>query len=213
MTEREYIKHTFDFHEVRVDEGEPGTFTGYASVFDKLIPVFNEKVDKGAFTRTLSKSGGKVPILWNHDSDKQIGWGISAEEDNRGLKVTARIAINTTHGRDVHELMKLGVETGSKLGLSIGFRPIEQEMKQEGKNMVRHLKEVQLIEYSPTAFPAQPLAKIKSVRNDADDNPDDEESASLLLAELDSDSLIDSVDLHSIRIKLDNLNYKIGGRT
>ena len=51
-----------------MDEGdaEPGTFTGYASVFD-VVDSYGDAVQKGAFKKTLREKK-KFPLLWSHDS-------------------------------------------------------------------------------------------------------------------------------------------------
>lgn len=188
--EKRYINTKFEVREL----DESGTFTGYASTFGNKFTIWqglNETVRNGAFAKTLQENGGQVPILHNHDGYEQIGWGISASEDSKGLLVEARLDItDNPRARSQWALMHMAKELKqAKMGLSIGFYVSDEEIKKKKDEPdLRILKEIQLIEYSVTPFPANPKAGVTSVRNIRDligslDELSSEERA-LLLAKL-----------------------------
>jgi|GEM_PF-4728974 len=151
-------------------EGSEGRFSGYAAIFDELIPSYNEIVDKGAFTQTLRHNRGQVPVLWMHgswiDPPMPIGLGQRAEEDDYGLFVEAKLDLqNNQAAREAWGFMRLANEVNRKIGLSIGFNPI-QLLVTDGDEP-SHVKELRLWEYSPTPpdWQAAPNAGIDEMRS------------------------------------------------
>ena len=188
--EKRYMNTQFEIREL----DESGTFTGYASTFGNKFPIWNgafETVRKGAFAKTLQENGGQVPIFHNHDTYEQIGWGIDGKEDKKGLLTESRLDIvDNPRARSQWALMHMAAKLPkAMMGLSIGFIVIDEEVqKKKGEPDLRILKEIQLIEYSVTPFPANPKAGVTGVRNMRDligslDELSSEERA-LLLAEL-----------------------------
>ena len=143
---------------------DDGTFTGYASVTGNLDSD-NEVIDKGAFKRTLDHNKGVVPILWNHDREKPVGWNLAAQEDGFGLSVKGRLMTDTELGRYAQSFLKSGLAAGAKPGLSIGFVvPKDGSYYKEG---VRHFKEVALKEYSIATFQSNLEATVTTAKSDA----------------------------------------------
>ena len=60
---------------------------GYAAIFDHPDRG-GDIVRKGAFARA-AKAG--LPLLWQHDRARRIGFVERVEEDDRGLRVIAQI--------------------------------------------------------------------------------------------------------------------------
>lgn len=164
MIRRHAFKAQFEEIELRDDEnGDENIkkFEGYASVFGEKIPSYREIVDKGAFKRTLKRNGGRVPIFYSHgwiDGQPPVGVGVDAMEDEKGLRVSGTLWVDTQLGHHTYIAMKRkGVR-----GLSIGFRPVKDEIDDDGW---RHITEAELKEYSPTPFPANEKAKADRVRS------------------------------------------------
>lgn len=90
-----------------------GEFIAYASVFGNR-DSYDDVVQKGAFTGTLAewaKGDNPIPLLWGHnmsDPDYNIGHLLSAEEDERGLKVHGVIDMQSPKGPQVYRLLKSG---------------------------------------------------------------------------------------------------------
>jgi len=143
-------------------ESDPkeGTFKGLASVFGSMVDSWMPTViEPGAFTKTLQENLSRVKILWQHNLDEPIGLPLTLKESSKGLEVEGRIS-QTTRGRDALQLMKDKVVDE----LSIGFDPIKYEMEEiDGKETIRHIKEVRLWEISLVTFAADPKAKVRSV--------------------------------------------------
>jgi hypothetical protein len=150
--------------EFKEEEGEgKGTFVGYGSIFEQT-DLQNEVVEPGAFTRSLKKNNNTVPLLWQHDRNEPIGT-ITAEEDDRGLKVKGALALGVSRGKDAYELIKSKVLSG----LSVGFRIIKDEL--ERNTGVRRLKELDLWEVSLVTFPANLKARVVGVKADPEPRP------------------------------------------
>jgi HK97 family phage prohead protease len=147
------IRTTNTDFELRAEGGDGMTFTGYASVFNSSsedLGGFREFVAPGAFKRSL-QARNEIKLLWNHDTNEPLasvrGGSLKLEEDNYGLKVTAKLP-NTTRGRDVAELLRSKVIDS----MSFGFNVIKDSWSNNGS--VRTLESVRLSEVSVVTFPA-----------------------------------------------------------
>ena len=116
-------------------------FAGYAAIFGR-IDRGGDIIRRGAFARSLKRSGGKLPLLWQHQPDKVIGHITYSSEDARGLRVIGEI----TNEQFV------ALETK---GLSFGYRV----RRSEGQSP-RELAEVELVEVSLVKVPMMPLARV-----------------------------------------------------
>jgi uncharacterized protein len=114
---------------------------GYAAIFD-APDKGGDIVRKGAFARA-AKAG--LPLLWQHDQRRRIGYVESLSEDARGLRVIAQLDDDSAV-----------VQAGS--GLSFGYR-VRAMQQQE----YRELTDLDLIEVSIVATPMQPLARVLAV--------------------------------------------------
>src|SRR2546428_13225126 len=105
--------------ELKTEGDTAGTFSGYASTFGK-VDLQNEIVEAGAFARSLTKSGGVYPLLWQHDRAEPIG-SVTAEERSRGLYIKGKLALGVAKAADAYELLREKIITG----LSIGFQVVQ----------------------------------------------------------------------------------------
>lgn len=138
---------------------EEGEFEGYAAVFNN-VDLGGDKILPGAFARTLKKTGGVVPIMADHITRDQIGWGIEAMEDKRGLKVHGKLNLSIQRAAEKYALAKQAAEVSAKMGLSIGYESVKREYDGD----VRVLKEVVLHEYSIVTFPMNERATMTAVK-------------------------------------------------
>lgn len=139
-------------------EGEAGEFSGFAATFGNADRV-GDVIDRGAFTKTLAAhmaAGTKLALLWSHDPAAPVGVIDDVREDAAGLFVKGRLALDTQRGREVHALARMGALGG----LSIGFKTIKAAARKGG----RTLKEIDLYEISFVATPANPQARILSMK-------------------------------------------------
>lgn len=157
------------------DEAAPGTFEGYASVFNNE-DCNGDVMMPGAFALTLArfKSAGKRPkMLLNHGG--LGGWGMpdpedllpigkweQMSEDSTGLNVQGRlINLDTERGKSIYGAMKEG-ELDS---MSIAYIARDYEFGVNDNEPYRWLKAVDLIEAGPVTFPANDLATIGGVKS------------------------------------------------
>jgi uncharacterized protein len=116
---------------------------GYAAIFD-APDRGGDIVRKGAFAR-VAKAG--VPLLWQHDVNRRIGFVESLSEDARGLRVIAQLDGDNP-----------AIRAGA--GLSFGYR-----IRGMDKRTYRELTDLDLIEVSVVTHPMQPLARVLAVDN------------------------------------------------
>jgi HK97 family phage prohead protease len=158
----EYTKY-FDFALKEIADDAAGQFTGYCSTFGNT-DLQGDIVMPGAFAHTLKSSRGKVPILMGHQMARIVGFGLSAEEDEKGLKVTGQFTLDSDEGRNAHAVAKHASQVGHKLGLSIGYGIRKNGSEYDEATQTRKLKDLDLWEYSIACVPANPRARISAVK-------------------------------------------------
>lgn len=143
---------------------DDGLFVGYASKFDER-DLGGDIVQRGAFAKSLaSRPAARVKMLAQHDQREPIGTWSEIVEDDIGLKVTGRIVLGTTKGRETHALMKAGAIDG----LSIGYQT--KSARFDKVRGVRLLDEVELHEISVVTFPMLPSATVTTVKSQTDNS-------------------------------------------
>ena len=118
------------------DDGlEEGEFTAYASVFGNR-DSYGDVVMPGAFANTITawaKSDDLIPLLFGHnmsDPDYNIGHLITAEEDDTGLLVHARLDLQNPKSAQTYRLLK-----GRRIRqMSFAYDVIEGGWEQRKKN-------------------------------------------------------------------------------
>ncbi|MCX7284214.1 MAG: HK97 family phage prohead protease [Novosphingobium sp.] len=132
----------------------PIRFAGYAAVFRKRDSG-GDTIMPGAFTGSLARrlaEGLRLPLLWQHRPDQQIGWIESAGEDERGLRVVARVDATDSAAAKA-------LKAGAVDGLSFGYRVLQGRALPGG----RELNDLEIIEVSLVTRPMQPLARVHYV--------------------------------------------------
>jgi HK97 family phage prohead protease len=152
------------------DGAEARSFSGYGAVFNN-VDSYGDVIDAGAFKKSLGearKSGAWPAMLLQHG-----GWGMNAEdmtpigiwtemdEDDKGLKVTGKLA-DTQRGNEVYGLLKMTPRPALN-GLSIGYRARKFTMGTKAGEPRRRLHELDLVEVSLVTMPANPKARVGSV--------------------------------------------------
>ncbi len=145
--------------DLRVSDGEEGGITGYAAVFGKFsedLGFFKEKIDEGAFTKTIEEND--IRALINHDPNLIIGRTknktLKLWEDERGLGFDVKLP-DTTYANDLKESIRRKDITQN----SFGFQTVRDNWSQDGKR--RTLIEVKLFDISPVTFPAYKQTSVK----------------------------------------------------
>ena len=159
------IRSAFDADlEVR-SGGDGRTIFGLAAPIGKWNPIrdhagtYDEMIARGAFARTISQRGTKIPLHAQHESRKlPLGPVRSLTESDDGLRMEAYVS-KTVAGDEVLEL----VRDGALGGLSIGFSPVREAWSKDGKRRTHH--EVALHEVSLVTVPAYREALVTGVRS------------------------------------------------
>jgi len=142
------------------DQKKYGRFEGYGSIFGN-VDLGNDVIEAGAFTKSLRKRpADKVKLLYQHKSDMPIGVFDEIKEDENGLYVKGRLALQTQAGKEAYELLKMGALDG----LSIGFKTTPKNVSYENRGQRRIIKEVDLMEVSLVTFPMNPQATVQVVK-------------------------------------------------
>jgi HK97 family phage prohead protease len=155
------------------DGAEAMTFSGYGAVFNN-VDSYGDVIDPGAFKKTLSeakKSDAWPAMLLQHggfgfnaDDMTPIGIWTEMDEDDKGLKVTGKLA-DTQRGNEVYGLLKMAPRPALN-GLSIGYRARKFTVGTKAGEPRRRLHELDLVEVSLVTMPANPKARIGSVKSD-----------------------------------------------
>lgn len=130
---------------------QPLRFAGYAGLFhvpdadlDTILP--------GAFAATLANRTTALPLLWQHRPDQKIGEIESVSEDERGLRVVARIDRKNSKAATL-------LAKGEVSGLSFGYRARQASHTEAG----RQLAQIDLFEVSLVTHPLQYGARVHFV--------------------------------------------------
>ena len=147
--------------------GQAGIFEGYGSVFGN-IDLGGDVVERGAFKDSLNRwsSKGEMPAMFGyHKFDNPVGDWLEMSEDDRGLKGRGRLWVyGDTRIEEAVKCYNVVKGTGPK-GLSIGYRTIDEEVRQTERGSVRMLKELDLLEVSVVGFAMNPEASVTNVKS------------------------------------------------
>ena len=153
----------FEVKQITEDE-DYYIFEGYASTFNNVDRGL-DAVMPGAFRETInelmaSDKTGKLPALWQHDSEMPIGSYIELREDARGLFVKGRLPKSDTFvsGRVIPQMKAESVSC-----MSIGYSTLDYVIEAG----VRLLKTLKLWEISLVTTPMNPLAVITGLKSNA----------------------------------------------
>lgn len=141
--------------------GADGTIEGYGSVFG-VKDSYADIIQKGAFQQSIKahKENKTMPaLLWQHDATQPIGVWTDMSEDDSGLKIKGKLAMDTVKGKEAHALLKMGAING----LSIGF--MSKEWAYDRETEIRTLTAVDLWEVSLVTFPANEQARVTNVKS------------------------------------------------
>lgn len=153
------------FEKKTTEDGEIGTFEGYASTFGN-VDLDGDVILPGAFTGLNDRNAVgtlRTKMLWQHDSREPTGFFEQITQDDKGLFVKGAIPLDNELGNRAYNALKRGIIDSMSVGFRIpkgGARWIEEE----GKDAVREITKAILMEISLVTFPANQLATVTSVK-------------------------------------------------
>lgn len=143
-------------------KGEGREIVGYAAVFNSKSEDmgFREIILPGAFDRAL-KEKHDVRALVDHDGGKILGrtksGTLTLEVDEHGL--LSRITPPDTQvARDTLTLL----DRGDLDGMSFAFRVKDDGFRTEGDEIIREIRDLDLVDVSVVAFPAYPATSVSA---------------------------------------------------
>lgn len=142
---------------------QAGMIEGYASLFGGEPDAYGHIVAAGAYARSLEahrRDGTRPVMLWSHDPASPIGHWETVKEDAKGLWVVGQLNLETDLGRQAHEHIK----AGDVNGLSIGYRVPPDGATLNLADGTITLTEIDLLEVSVVAVPANWQARISGVK-------------------------------------------------
>lgn len=148
--------------ELDVKAASDGTITGWASTYGGEPDRHGDIVQPGAFAKSLAqhaKSGTRPAMLWHHQMEHPIGHWTELQDMPEGLRVTGKFNLKTTRGQEAFEHAR----AGDVAAFSIGFIPSENGRRYVGKG-TWSLEEMDLVEVSLVAAPANPKAVVTDVK-------------------------------------------------
>lgn len=153
-------RETRDFSLSLRATGDEGIIEGFGSVFGQE-DSYGDVVVPGAFAASLAehRAAKTMPaMLWQHRQDQPIGVWEEMEEDQRGLRVKGRLAMDVAAAREAYALVKVGAISG----LSIGFMTKDDDY--DPKTNIRTVRAVDLWEVSLVTFPAAKSARVTRIK-------------------------------------------------
>lgn len=123
-------------------------FAGYAGLFD-IPDADRDTIRPGAFAATLAARETPLPLLWQHRPDQKIGEIESIDEDERGLKVIARLTNTASRAAKMLRDRKVS-------GLSFGYRARNARHSEKGRELIA----IDLFEVSLVTHPLQYGARV-----------------------------------------------------
>lgn len=172
MPEKRLTMHQFKACVKSELKEDGGTVKGYASTFDRDPDAYGDVVAKGAFAKSLERwealnaEGKYIPLLWGHDTEdpkSNIGRVIEAEEDERGLLITAEFDADNEKAQYVRKL----VQEGRVYQFSFAFEIRDQApVELENGMKANELRDLELFEVSLVQIPANQHATVEEVKSD-----------------------------------------------
>lgn len=166
-------------------DGTGRTVEAYAAVFNQPAEIvdfeghYREQISPVAFNQTISRNGGRFPVLYNHGrtlmgtpsdvGSMPIGNSIEARPDGKGLLTVSRYNNNPLADQTLE-----AIRNGDISGMSWSGRIVAQDVKTPRRGFVPAASgeltlvtrtEIALKEFGPTPFPAYVGADIVGVRS------------------------------------------------
>lgn len=126
-----------------------GIIVGYANVYNVKDSDGDISLP-GSFAKTVTERKNKIKIFKNHNPDL-VGVPIELDAfDAYGLKMTAKMTMDTELGRNTWAEVKFLKENGFESGLSIGGWVVKRNQKNEAEVMEYKLHEISVLtSYDP----------------------------------------------------------------
>ncbi len=144
--------------------GDGNTLRGVASTFGGPPDLGGDIIEQGAFSKTIVTrvNKGKVVLADGHQTDSQhlIGVLTKGEETSKDFLIEASFSKTNSAQEAKEKVLEKIIK-----GLSVGFRSLREEYENTKDGLIRHIREIKLMEVSLTPFPMNEKAHITSVKS------------------------------------------------
>jgi HK97 family phage prohead protease len=138
------------------------TFTGYASVFNK-VDSYGDTIVKGAYADTL-KTHGMPKMFFNHESYAvPLGKWVEAKEDDYGLLLTGEFTPGNSMAQEVRAALKHGTVDSLSIGYSLKKGDFDETANGRTIKKVARLAETSIVTFPADSFAKVDLASVKSM--------------------------------------------------
>lgn len=157
------MSHLFKSFEMKANEN--GMIAGYFSTYDIEPDSYGDIVEKGAFTKTITKraeSGHPFPLCFNHDFSAVIGSVKTIEDTDKGPYIEAEF-LDTQLAQDVRKMLQSGAIYQFSFAYDVlnSRKPTEDE---SAKGITNVLTELDVFEISVVTVPANQNAVATEVK-------------------------------------------------
>lgn len=137
-----------------------GIIEGYANVYN-IKDLQGDISMPGSFTKTATEQKQRIKIYKNHNPEILVGIPQELDvSDPYGLRLTAKMNMETQAGKDAFLEAKFLIENGFESGFSIGGYVMKRNPKNKAEVLEYKLKEISLL----TKDPANQLSLVDTVK-------------------------------------------------
>ena len=144
-----------------LDEATEGSFGGYASTFGNADRE-GDVMMKGCFSKSIEVKT-TYPLCYNHDTNKVIG-KVDVREDEKGLYAEGLLNLESSLGKEVHSLLKMGAIDSFSIGFLMEDYSKNDSSQDEWMPSF-DIKQADLLEVSLVTIPCNPKAMVNTVKN------------------------------------------------
>ena len=142
-------------------DDKSGMLIGYANVYD-IEDLQGDISQVGSFIKTVTENKSKIKIYKNHNREQLVGIPFELDaNDPVGLRLTAKMIMDTDLGRDAYYESKFLVENGFESGFSIGGWVMKRNKTNKKIVTEYKLNEVSIL----TSDPANQLSMVELVKS------------------------------------------------
>ena len=142
-------------------DDKSGMLIGYANVYD-IEDLQGDISQVGSFIKTVTENKSKIKIYKNHNREQLVGIPFELDaNDPVGLRLTAKMIMDTDLGRDAYYESKFLVENGFESGFSIGGWVMKRSKTNKKIVTEYKLNEVSIL----TSDPANQLSMVELVKS------------------------------------------------
>lgn len=130
---------------INLEAGDTGYLVGYANIYNTM-DLQGDISSPTSFVKTVSERKPKIKIYRNHDPNQFVGIPIELDAyDTKGLRLTAKMLMDTDAGRNAYTEAKFLTENGFEAGFSIGGWVVKRDKENNAIVTEYKLSEISIL--------------------------------------------------------------------